>query len=489
MQGRAERTRRWLVILLIAHSLAAPTAWADAGKDRPDRLCEKAEIAERDAREAERKSEERRRFLKMESSAPGSRPLPGGDTAALRQSVKSRTAQARAILSQLRQGADSAKRDRGIVPGLEQYFTQMESGIGRMLQSIDGCLDNPENCNVPSTACPSPPAMPSFNHSGSADFIRRTQQTYAQAANQARQACLNLNGELRGEVERLKRESRSAATKSGIPASDAAERFGEADLQLRRAEALRREALQARQEADRASGISGYCSVNSRPRKSPAMSRAVVDLFRAAGKRERQTAGIPLDGKVVDLKGAWDAKWNKGKTLAPSGVPLPKVSVGKGGEATPLLSDELAKEIYSHTLDVVSPIPLEKAIAWYREADAQVELTELLTPPSPKEFLKDQAKEMAADFLVKASGPFGRSVEAGIKILGAVKGTTEEIGEILEDAPKVIGSGSAADAQELADRAGRVPVLFLNSLFDDVTGEIDLPKQRYQYKKGWDDRP
>ncbi|MDO8944790.1 MAG: hypothetical protein Q7U75_16535, partial [Desulfobacterales bacterium] len=167
--------------------------------------------------------------------------------------------------------------------------------------------------------------------------------------------------------------------------------------------------------------------------------------------------------------------WEKGSRLAAPVMPLPKVTVGENGEGASWLQDQ-AKAGY------------EKAADWYREADGQVQLTEFLQPPSPREFLEDKGKEAAKEVLVAISGPFGKSVEAGIKILDAVKGTTEEIGEILADAPRVIGSGSAADAQELADRANRVPLKFLNSLFNDITGEIDLPEYRYQYKKGWDDR-
>ncbi|MDO9080440.1 MAG: hypothetical protein Q7U44_06525, partial [Desulfuromonadales bacterium] len=303
--------RRWIVILMIAHALPAPVAWADPGNDRPDRLCENAASADREAKEAERKSEERLRFLKgRENIADKTRLTPAADTSALRQSVKAQTAQARTILSQLRQGAAAANTDRGFVPGLSQYFTQMEGNISGMLQAIDTCLDNPGICSLPQISCPAIPPMPSFSNSGSADLIRRTQQSYSLAANQARQTCLELNGELRAEVERLKRDSRSAAMNATSSASGGAERFGEADLQLRRAETLRRQALQYRQEADRLSGVSNYCGAHSRSPKSPEKSRAVVAALKAAGQPRRQTAqGIPLEGKVVDLKAGWEQPW------------------------------------------------------------------------------------------------------------------------------------------------------------------------------------
>lgn len=478
-------------LLLLVLALPVPPVRADADRARADRFCEKAETAERDAGVAERESEKRRRFLKgKDGIVPGTRLAPAGDTAAVRQSVQAQTAQARTILAQLRQGAESATRDRGIVPGLAQYFNQVESSLGRMLQAVDACLDNPGGCNVPATACPSPPAMPSFSHSGSAEFIRQVQQTYAQAASQARQACLTLNGEVRGEVERLKRQGRASVANSGLPASDASEHFGEADLQLRRAESLKREALQFRQEADRASGINGYCGTRARTRKSPEKSRDVVEALRSAGRRDRKMdRGISLDGKVVDLKAAWERKWNNGGPLDdPGPPPLPVVRGGGGAGDIPFSRDDLPDEFRVTWRDRAKD-GYEKAASWYREADEQVQLTEVLTPPSPREYLKEQAKEGAKKLLVEIAGPFGKSVEAGMTILEAVKGTTEEIGEILEDAPRVIGSGSAADARELGDRAFRVPAKCLNSLFNEVTGKVDLPEYRYQYKKGWDDRP
>ncbi|HEY3490495.1 MAG TPA: hypothetical protein VGK27_10310 [Candidatus Deferrimicrobiaceae bacterium] len=324
-------------LLLLVLALPVPPARADADRARADRFCEKAEAAERDAGVADRESEKRRRFLTGKGGiAPGTTSAPKVDTSVARQSIKAQTAQARAILAQLRQGAESATRDRGIVPGLAQYFNQMESSLGRMLQAVDACLDNPGACNIPATVCPPPPPMPSFSHSGSAEFIRQVQQTYAQAANQARQSCLDLSGGVRGEVERLKREGRASAAGAGSAGNEPAERFGEVDLQLRRAETLRREAQQDRQEADRASGVRGYCAIRSRHRTDAPKARAAVAALRAAGTRERKPdREIPIEGKVVDLKAGWEQPWEKGTRLEAPGVPLPKVSVWANGEAGP----------------------------------------------------------------------------------------------------------------------------------------------------------
>lgn len=479
-----------LVTLVLVHSFLTPCAWAEAGRAQADRLCKKAETAEREAKEAERKSLERQRFLKGKGGvASRNEALPAAETSAIRQTVKSRTAQARAVLSQLRQSAAAANTDRGTVPGFSHYFTQMENNIGRMLQAIDACLNNPASCSIPQLTCPPLPPLPAIKNTGSANLIRNVQQSYTQAANQARQACLELNGGIRGEVERLKQENLTAATKAGHPARGATERFGEADLQLRRAESLKREALQLRQEAARLAGAAGYCtSRTAHTPINPQQSRAIVEAFKSATTRDRKAAQeIPASGKVIDLKAGWNRKWNNGGPLEdPGPPPLPFIAGGGDGGQEPVTQDSLPDEFLITWRDRAKN-GYEKAASWYREADGQVQLTEFLTLPSPGEFLKEKAKEKVADLLVAASGPFGKSVKAGITILEAVKGTTEEIGEILEDAPRVIGSGSAADAQELADRAGRVPVKFLNSLFDKPEGAIDLPEYRYQYKKGWDE--
>ncbi|MDD5763092.1 MAG: hypothetical protein PHP88_11380, partial [bacterium] len=131
MRGAEKRSGGWCIVLLLLLVLAlpGPRAWADAGSGRADALCAKAETAERDARQAERKSEERQRFLKGKGgTAPRSDALPtGGDTAAIQQSVKARLSEVRALLPQLRQGAAAAAQDRGAVPGLSQFFAQMES--------------------------------------------------------------------------------------------------------------------------------------------------------------------------------------------------------------------------------------------------------------------------------------------------------------------------------------------------------------------------
>ena len=333
MRGGEKRSGRWgIVLLLLVLALPGPRAWADAGSGRADVLCAKAETAERDAKQAERKSEERQRFLKGKGGiASRNDTLPtGGDTAAIRQSVKTRLSEVRALLPQLRQGAAAASQDRGAVPGLSQFFAQMESNLSRMLQAADACLGAPQFCSVPSISCPPLPAMPVFQSKGSsANLTRQIQQSYVQSANQLRQACQNLNAGIVGDVERLKRESRAAALKRELPGSPPEQRFGEADLQLRRAENLRREASQARQEADRASGVRGYCGARSRFRMDAKTSHAVVESFKAAERRRNPGADFPLDGKVIDLKTEWEKKWNKEMTLNASIGPLPKLTGGE----------------------------------------------------------------------------------------------------------------------------------------------------------------
>ena len=467
----------WCVVLLIALSLPGPCAWADAGSGRADGLCGKAETAERDAREAERKSEERQRFLKGKGGiASRNDTLPtGGDSAAIRQSVKARLSEVRALLPQLRQGAAAAANDRGVVPGLSQYFARMESDLGRMLQAADACLDAPRVCSVPSVSCPPVPAMPSFNHTGSAAFIRQVQQSYAQSANQLGQACRNLNAGILGDVERLKMESRAAGPTGGLPGIAPAQPFGETDLYLRRAENLRREASLSRQEADRVSGVRGYCGARSHVRMDAKTSHAVVESFKAAERRRKPEADFPLDAKVIDLKAEWEKKWSEGTTLKGSDVPLPKLTVGEGGASA---ADRIKDGLKDYA-DQGGPGWWRDVKSAYQKGDEQMELTEFIKS-RPKELLKDVATEIVE----KSLGAYGKTVTTGYKIMSAVKTTSDEVGEILTDAPRVLAVGSVDEARELSVRAERVPLNFLNNIFDDVTGKFPPPRYKYQYKGG-----
>lgn len=437
-----------------------------------DRLCERAETAERDAREAERKSAERQRFLKGAGrlDLPGAAaPGPGGNTIALRQSIRTQIAQARAILPQIRQGAAAAGQDRGVVPGLSQYFSQMESSIGAALQGIEACLDAPERCSPPSFFCPSPPNIPPFTKNvQSADFIRQIQESYRKAANSAYQACRDLQAEASRDVGRLRQENQGARRDLELPGSGGAQRFGETDLYLRRAESLRREAPQHRLEADRASGLSGYCGARSRSFFGAEKTHALVEGLKAAGKGGGTPGtGLRLDAKVIDLKAEWDRKWNKGTTLGASDVPLPKLSVGGDGGQT---VSGRAKEYAKSYVDRGGPEWWRDLKSSYRKADEQMGLTEFILS-RPKELAKDVIIEF-----VEKNCPFGKTLTTGYKILTAVKTTADEVGGIVVDAPRVIAYGSEAEAKALAGRADRAPLNFLNNLFDDVTGRFPMPK-------------
>jgi len=453
MRDGRERVGGWCFVLLIALSLSAPSAWADA-------------------REAERKSEERKRFLKGKGGiAPRSDTFSSGDAAAIRQSVKNQIAQARAVLPQLRQAAAASNQDRGVVPGFSQYFVQMESTISRTLQAVDSCLDSPGSCSVPSISCPPPPSLNISARGASADFVRHVQQSYAQAANMARQACQQLNAGVVGEVERLKRESRNAGPTGSLPGIAPPQPFADTDLYLRRAENLRREGSQYRLEADRISGVGGYCGAPSRLRMDAKTSHAVVESFKAAERRRKPAADFPLDAKVIDLKAEWEKKWNKGTTLHASDVPLPKLKTGDGGETAPARTGDPPEDD--------GPSWWDKTKSAYRKADEEMELTEFIKS-RPKELLKDVVTEVVE----KSLGAYGKTVTTGYKIVSAVKTTSEEVGEILTDAPAVIAFGSVSEARELYGRTERVPLNFLNNLFDDVTGKFPPPRFSYQYKKG-----
>jgi len=463
----------WCFVLLIALSLVAgPRASADAGSGRADALCGKAETAERDASDAERKSGERQRFLKGKGGvASRNGAFQSGEATAIRQSVKARLSEVRALLPQLRQGAAAAANDSGVVPGLSQYFAQMESNLSRMLQAADACLDAPQFCNVPSISCPPVPAMPSFNHTGSAAFIRQVQQSYAQSANQLGQACRNLGAGILGDVERLKMGSQAGGATGGLPGIAPPQPFVDTDLYLRRAENLRREASLSRQEADRISGIRGYCESGSRFRMDAGTTHAVVEGLKAAERPRKPAADFPLDAKVIDLKAEWEKKWDKGTTLRASDIHLPKVSVGDGGRTAPGRAGDIPEES--------GPSWWDKTKDAYRKGDEQMELTEFLQS-RPKEL----AKDVVTEIVEKSLGAYGKTVTTGYKILSAVKTTSDEVGEILTDAPRVIARGSLDEARELSVRAERVPLNFLNGLFDDVTGKFPPPRYAYRYKGG-----
>lgn len=462
--------------LLLFLALPGPCAWADAGSGTADVLCAKAETAERDAREAERKSEERQRFLKGKGGIDSRNDaLPtGGDSAVLRQSVKAKIAEVRALLPQLRQGAAAAAQDRGVVPGFSQFFAEMESNLSRMLQAADACLDAPQFCSVPSVSCPPMPAMPVSQFKGpSANLMRQMQQSYAQSANQFRQACQNLNAGIVGDVERLKRESRPAGPPGGLHGIAPPQPFGDADLYLRRSGNLRREASQYRQEADRASGVGGYCGARSHVRVDAKKSHAIVESFKAAERRRKPEADFPLDAKVIDLKAEWEKKWNKGTTLHASDVPLPKVTVGEGGESA---TDRVRNGMKDYA-DKGGPEWLRDVKSAYQEADRQMELTEFIKS-RPVELLKDVATEIVENSL----GAYGKTVTTGYSIMSAVKTTSDEVGEILTDAPRVLARGSLEEARELYGRAQRVPLNFLNDVFGDITGMFPPKRYVYQYK-------
>lgn len=446
---------------------------------KADSLCEQAERAERDARDAERKSAERERFLK----GKGGLGLSGGtfssgNATGITQSVRAQVAQARAILPRIRQGVAAANQDRGVVPGLSQYFSQMENSIGTALQAIETCLDSPERCSVPSIYCPSPPNIPVYNKNvTSADLIRKIQESYRQAASAAHQACLSLQVEASRDLERLKQESRTAAMKDDQRGGAGAQRFGETDLYLKRAESLKREAAQYRTEADGLSGITGYCRSRQRSRLGADRTHAIIEAFKAGDKQNRKPeTGLRLDATAIDLKADWERTWNKGRVLGAPEVPLPKAEAGQ--------YDETRLDKVRDYLSEKGPWWWYKAKSLYREADEQVELTEFIKS-RPKELVKDVVTELVENSL----GSFGKSVTTGYKILGAVKTTSDEVGEILSDAPRVIAFGSGADAKELAGRAGKVPLKLYNEIFDDVTGKFPPPRYRYEYKKALGDDP
>lgn len=93
-------------------------------------------------------------------------------------------------------------------------------------------------------------------------------------------------------------------------------------------------------------------------------------------------------------------------------------------------------------------------------------------------------KDVAKELIEKSLGGAGKTLTTGYAILTAVKTTSDEVGGILLDAPKAIASMNPDEAAELMVRTERVPLNFLNSVFDDVTGKFPPPRYTYQYKGG-----
>jgi hypothetical protein len=94
------------------------------------------------------------------------------------------------------------------------------------------------------------------------------------------------------------------------------------------------------------------------------------------------------------------------------------------------------------------------------------------------------AKDVATEIVEKSLGAYGKTVTTGYKIMSAVKTTSDEVGEILTDAPRVLAVGSMEEARELYRRTERVPRNFLNNVFDDITGKFPPERFDYQYKGG-----
>ncbi len=409
-------------------------------------MCERAAKAEKDAGDFERKSRERRRFLEGRQ---------GARNAAL-QSLRAQTAQVRQVLPMIRRGISAAGQDQGIVPGLSQYFLQMDTILSSALQAVDACLAAPEHCNPPAFACPVPPNIPVFTKNvQSADTIRRIQADYRRAADQAYQACRTLNTAVSRESARLAEDAGASS------AGDGTQRIGDIDLYLVKAGNLKREAARLRVDADREAGMRDYCVLRLRP-GGGAPASGPSPKAAAAGP------GRPFGGRVADLKADWDAKWRKEISLAPYDVPLPEGNApGDGGMLSPI----------REYLNEKAPWWWYRMQSAYRKADEQVELTEFIES-RPTEMVKD----VVVEYVESSFGAFGKSLTTGYKILGAVKATSGEVGEILAEAPGVIAYGGGDEAARLSERSGRVPLKMYDELFNDVSG--GLPAPRYDYTSG-----
>ncbi len=309
----------------------------------------------------------------------------------------------------------------------------MESNLSRMLQAADACLGAPQFCSVPSISCPPMPAMPVFQSKGSsANLTRKIQQSYVQSANQLRQACQSLNAGIVGDVERLKRESRPAGPTLTLPGIAPPQPFVDTDLYLRRAENLRREAFLSRQEADRISGVRGYCGARTHGRVDAKTSHAVVESLKAAERRRKPEADFPLDAKVIDLKMEWEKKWDKEMALnAPKG-PLPKLTGGEE-KSTPVRSAQFPDQSSTnHSTDGAGAKP-GKPAAKPVDSVELVSASGITATPA----LKDRA-----DALAGSDEQIRSAAQGGFDTKGPMLGNLGDIPKVPEPFP--VGAGPVA---------------------------------------------
>lgn len=447
-----------LAVALLLPALAAADGDADA-------RCREAAGADRLARELEANRARRARFL----AGAGAAPAAGGEATGDRAAAREAAGAARAIVPTLRAAAAAARHDRGLVPGLGDWFDRLAADLDRAARALEGCAGAAGRCSLPPLACPTPPPPPAAK--GRDTFSRQVQQTYAANAARMRQACADL-----GEALRRARERAGPAGAAGGPPFPA----GEVDLYTPRIQALRRDGARHRQEADRLAGVAAYC---------------------AGGARARATAGPPRPGagpapastvpRVVDLTASWSRAWTPGGRLGAAVPPLPVVGAedGEAGAARreALAADEAGADGPSWAREAREPraedAPGEErgrvtgwlADRWrsvrdaYREADRQMELTEFLLE-RPKALVEDVVTEVV-ELL-----PYGKTVTFGYKLLGATKDTTEEVLQIVGEAPAVLAYGGAEEHRSLGRRAAKVPVNFLNAIFDNVTGKFPKPR-------------
>lgn len=462
---RAGRLGAALAVALLLPGAAAAAGGAVEGR------CRAAADAERLARELEANRARRARFL-AGAGAAGAPRAGGGEAPAGLAEAREAAAAVRAVVPQLRQAAASARHDRGLVPGLGDWFERLAADLDRAALALEGCARTPGRCTLPPLPCPTPPPPPAGK--GRDTFSRQVQQAYASNAARMRQACLDLG-------ESLRRGREQAARASPAPVAEApAFPPGAVDLYTPRIQALRRDAARLRQEADRLAGVAGACALGASARAIPRGPRPAAD----AGE-------TPAAPRVVDLSATWSRGWTSGRPLGASVPPLPVVSSDEGDAGAArrkaLAEDEAGADGPSWAREAREPraedAPGEergRVAGWlsdrwrsvrdaYREADRQMELTEFLLE-RPKALVEDVVTELV-ELL-----PYGKTVTFGYKLLGATRDTTEEVLQIVGEAPAVLAYGGAEEHRALGRRAAKVPVNFLDAVFDNVTGKFPKPR-------------
>ena len=221
--------------------------------------------------------------------------------------------------------------------------------------------------------------------------------------------------------------------------------------------------------------MAAYCVVGPRAVASRPATKS------AAG------VGEGVEHKAVDLTSTWNREWENGCRLQDSSAPLPRVASEDAESGAERRREVASRGSPANTPPWWPPATVRRSegegggtAGWlgdrwraakeaYREADRQVELSE---------FLLERPKALVLDVVTALVElhPYGKTITTGYKLHGAVKDTSEDVFQIVSEAPSVLVHGGDAEIHALSRRAMKAPVNFLNAVWDDVTSKA--PKAR-----------